>query len=220
MFFYSEKNINFLSHWGSFGEIKYDLETEEWIELSSTFLNEKPYLPLTTSWTKTTSWNKKTKFACIEKPASQLFCTGDIENINQAIDIYKKYDKKIPLDWPICAWTDVLKTLPKLKANLEKLEKYLLSTEEKRYSRRGKQKTLIENTKRRASIFTVNKKILDKKKKCCRKAKKDFFDEFFFFFLDVKIFFGEKIVFLSKKFPNKKKIPSKTFLPTKQIILV
>ena len=46
MFFYSEKNINFLSHWGSFGEIKYDLETEEWIELSSTFLNEKTYLPL------------------------------------------------------------------------------------------------------------------------------------------------------------------------------
>ena len=34
-------------------------------------------------------------FACIEKNASQLFCTGDIENINQAIDIYEKYDKKL-----------------------------------------------------------------------------------------------------------------------------
>ena len=32
-------------------------------------------------------------FACIEKNASQLFCTGDIENINQAIDIYKNMMK-------------------------------------------------------------------------------------------------------------------------------
>ena len=32
---------------------------------------------------------------CIEKNASQLFCTGDIENINQAIDIYEKYGKKL-----------------------------------------------------------------------------------------------------------------------------
>ena len=35
--------------------------------------------------------------ACIEKKASQLFCTGDIENINQAINIYGKYDKKFLL---------------------------------------------------------------------------------------------------------------------------
>ena len=32
--------------------------------------------------------------ACIEKKATQLFYTGDIENINQAINIYGKYDKK------------------------------------------------------------------------------------------------------------------------------
>ena len=36
----------FLSHWGDIGEIEYDFETEEWIELSPTFLNEKPYLLL------------------------------------------------------------------------------------------------------------------------------------------------------------------------------
>ena len=36
-------------------------------------------------------------FACIEKYASQLFCTGDIENINQAIAIYEKYEKKLLL---------------------------------------------------------------------------------------------------------------------------
>ena len=34
-------------------------------------------------------------FALIEKSVSQLFCTGDVENINQAIEIYEKYDKKI-----------------------------------------------------------------------------------------------------------------------------
>ena len=38
--------MNFLSRQGGIGEIEYDLETEEWIELSSTFLNEKTYLPL------------------------------------------------------------------------------------------------------------------------------------------------------------------------------
>ena len=51
MFFYQEKiylkkDMNFLSHWGGIGEIEFDLEKEEWIELSSTFLNEKTYLPL------------------------------------------------------------------------------------------------------------------------------------------------------------------------------
>ena len=38
--------MNFLSCWGGIGKIKHDLETEEWIELSSTFLNEKTYLLL------------------------------------------------------------------------------------------------------------------------------------------------------------------------------
>ena len=50
MFFYREKvslkAMNFLSRRGGIGEIEQDLETEEWIELSSTFLNEKTYLPL------------------------------------------------------------------------------------------------------------------------------------------------------------------------------
>ena len=62
--------------------------------------------------------------ACIDNNLSQLFCTSAIENINQAIDIYEKYNKKIPLEWPICTSTDILKTLPKLKVNLEKFEKF------------------------------------------------------------------------------------------------
>ena len=33
-------------------------------------------------------------FVHIEKNAIQLFCTGDIEDINQAINIYEKYNKK------------------------------------------------------------------------------------------------------------------------------
>ena len=75
---------------------------------------------------------------------------GNIENINQAIDIYEKYDKKIPLEWPICTSTDILRTLLKLKTNVEKFEKYLLSTfyllinffSRKKYSTRGKQNFL------------------------------------------------------------------------------
>ena len=51
MFFYREKiylkkNMNFLLRQGGIGEIEYHLETEEWVELSSTFLNEKTYLSL------------------------------------------------------------------------------------------------------------------------------------------------------------------------------
>ena len=108
-------------------------------------------------------------FACIEKNASQLFCTSDIENINQAIDIYKKDYKKIPLEWPICTSTDILKTLTKLKANLEKFEKYLLSTfyllikffQKKKFQ---KKKTFDRKYKRRASIFTLIRKIFDRAK--------------------------------------------------------
>ena len=36
--------MDFLTRGGGIGEIEYNLETEEWIELSSTFLNEKTYL--------------------------------------------------------------------------------------------------------------------------------------------------------------------------------
>ena len=162
MFFYMEKisfkkNMNFLSRRCGIGEIEYNLETEEWIELGSTFLNEKTYLPLLTLLVE----NKKQKFkhmisqrncgqfirsppivrkinrkialvfhylACIEKDTSQLFCMVDIENINQAINIYQQYDKKIPLAWPVCTSTGILRSSPKLKTNLEKFKKYLLST--------------------------------------------------------------------------------------------
>ena len=52
---------------------------------------------------------------------------GDIENTDEAIDIYGKYIKKILLDWSICTSPDILRTLPKLKANLEKFRKHLSS---------------------------------------------------------------------------------------------
>ena len=93
-------------------------------------------------------------FTRIEKNASHLLCTGEIANIYQAIDIYEKYDKNIPLEWPISTSTDILRTSPTLKANLEKFEKYLLSTFyvlikffEKKIFQKKKTKLLIENTK-------------------------------------------------------------------------
>ena len=128
--------MNFLSLGDGIGEIEYDLETLEWIELGSTFVNEKTYLLLL----KLLVEIKKQKFnhmisqrnhwqfirsppivrkiialvfhyfARIEKNASQLFCKGDIEYINQAINIYENYDKKISLEWPICTSTDILRT--------------------------------------------------------------------------------------------------------------
>ena len=36
----------FSSHHEGIGEIAYDAETEEWIKLSSIFLNDKAYLPI------------------------------------------------------------------------------------------------------------------------------------------------------------------------------
>ena len=112
-------------------------------------------------------------FACIEKNARQLFCTSDIENIKQAIDIYEKYDKKIPLKWPISTLTDILRTLPKLKANLERFEKYLLSMfyllikffQEKNIPEEEKLKLLIENTKKELQFLLASKIVLDQKKK-------------------------------------------------------
>ena len=105
------------------GEIEYHLETEELIELSSTFLNEKPYLLLlklvveikkqrfkhiilernrweflrSTPIVRKINGKIKLAFHCfahIEKNVSRLFCMGDIENINQAIEIYEKFDQK------------------------------------------------------------------------------------------------------------------------------
>ena len=112
-------------------------------------------------------------FACIEKNARQLFCTSDIENIKQAIDIYEKYDKKISLKWPISTLTDILRTLPKLKANLERFEKYLLSMfyllikffQEKNIPEEEKLKLLIENTKKELQFLLASKIVLDQKKK-------------------------------------------------------
>ena len=40
----------------------------------------------------------------------------------------KNMTKKIPLELPICTSTYILRTLPKLKGNLEKFGKALLST--------------------------------------------------------------------------------------------
>ena len=96
-----------------------------------------------------------------------------MENINQAIDVYEKCIKKIPLEWPISTSTDILRTLTKLKANLAKFEKYLLAKfylliklfREKKYSRREKHKTFDTKYKKTGSIFTWIRKILDQNKK-------------------------------------------------------
>ena len=80
-------------------------------------------------------------FGSIEKNSSQLFCMGDIENINQAIDIYEKYDKKL------------LSTF------------YLLIKffREKKYSRRKKHENFDRKYKKRTSILIWIKKFRQEK---------------------------------------------------------
>ena len=100
----------------------------------------------------------------------QLFCLGDIENICQAIDIYEKYDKKNSLEWSICTSTDILRTLSKLKANLEKFEKYLLSTfdllinffSRKNIPKEENIKLSIENTKKSFNFYFDEKNFIQK----------------------------------------------------------
>ena len=91
-------------------------------------------------------------FACIEKNPSQLFCTGDLENINQAIDIYEKYDKKL----------------------LSIFDVYRIFSR-KNYSRLGKHKTIDRKYKKRASIFTWIKKFRQEKNFFVEKQKIIFF---------------------------------------------
>lgn len=43
-----------------------------------------------------------------------LFCTGDVENVNEAINIYEKYENKIPLEWSLCVSPDMMSELSKL----------------------------------------------------------------------------------------------------------
>ena len=218
--------MNFLSRRGGIGEIEYDLETEERIELSSTFLNTKTYLPLLKSPVQIKkqkskhimsqrNWgqsirsppvvriiNRKTALvfhylAHVEKNKSELFCTDDIENTQEALDIYEKYYKIIPLVWPVCTSTDILRALPKLKVNLEKLKKYLLSTfyllkkiyDGKKRSRRKKHKIFGKKTLKENLNFYLNKIRQEQiflTRKCFR-AK--------FFILTKKKFLGEKFFF-------------------------
>ena len=64
-------------------------------------------------------------FSQIKKYIDNLFCTGDIKNIDEAINVYENYNKKIPLEWLVCVCTDILKTLSKLQKSLENFMKQL-----------------------------------------------------------------------------------------------
>ena len=64
-------------------------------------------------------------FSQIKKYIDNLFCTGDIKNIDEAINVYENYNKKIPLEWLVCVCTDILKTLSKLQRSLENFMKQL-----------------------------------------------------------------------------------------------
>ena len=74
---------------------------------------------------------------------------------------------KIPLELPICTSTDILRTLPKLKGNLEKFEKDLLSTfylliknfRGKHISEEENKNLLIENPKNELQFLLGSKKL-------------------------------------------------------------
>ena len=70
-------------------------------------------------------------FYCLEeiqKYSKQLLYTGDIDNIEEAIHVYNKFEKKIVLDWPLCESSDIMLALPKSKECLKKIRTQLLAT--------------------------------------------------------------------------------------------
>ena len=54
-------------------------------------------------------------FEEIQKYTEQLLYTNDIHNIEEAINVYDKFEKKIILDWPLCESSHIILVLPKLK---------------------------------------------------------------------------------------------------------
>ena len=121
------------------GETEFDAKTEEWIELAARFINEKNSLPIIfqeITWqrnhglfiTNPTDIKKIGRkitmvFHCfeeIQKYSKQLLFTGDIDNIEEAINVYDKFEKKIILGWPLCESSDIMLALPKLKECLKK----------------------------------------------------------------------------------------------------
>ena len=90
-------------------------------------------------------------FEEIQKYSEQLLCTGDIDNIEEAINVYDKFEKKIILDWPLCESSDIMLALPKLKESLKKFRKQLLPTFyliKKKYRAKNKNEKLV--------IFLIN----------------------------------------------------------------
>lgn len=85
-----------------------------------------------------------------------LFCTGNVENINEATNFYEKYENKIPLEWPLRVLPDIMSELPKLKTKINKLKKHLLDTFSllKKFSSKKKiYNFLIENTKKELNFL-------------------------------------------------------------------
>ena len=88
-------------------------------------INKQSYLPLLKLFKKATFHDVKiqrnrgqvmtitpiVKKLVKEKNTDNFFCTGDIENIDEVINIYESYNKKILLEWPICPSTDILRTI-------------------------------------------------------------------------------------------------------------
>ena len=67
-------------------------------------------------------------FDCIKSNVDIVFCTGEVENINQVIELYEKYEKKITLEWQFNFSPDLMSTLLKLNININRLKKYLFQT--------------------------------------------------------------------------------------------
>ena len=67
-------------------------------------------------------------FDCMKSNVDILVCTGEVENINQATELYEKYQNKITLEWQFSFSPDIMSTLPKLKININRLKKYFFQT--------------------------------------------------------------------------------------------
>ena len=67
-------------------------------------------------------------FEEIQKYSDQLLCTGEIDNIEEARDVYDKFERQVPLDCPLCESSGIMLALPMLRISLKKFTMQRIKT--------------------------------------------------------------------------------------------
>ena len=127
--------------------MEYDVETKCWIELIPSLINEKNSLPILSllmglkklifqeqsPQMPTDIWKLSRKISRVFyyfdkiRYSHQLPCTGETQNIEEALNTYGKFERNIVLDWQLCQSLDIILALPLLKESLRNFRRQQLT---------------------------------------------------------------------------------------------